>query len=56
MSWFILVGDDSGHKYVIPEDKREEWWDFIDAEDYDVEFPSYATMVEGSFRFKEWEG
>jgi hypothetical protein len=53
MPWFILVSDDSGHDYVIPESKSEDWEAWLDEED---DLPDYATRVEGDFRFREWEG
>ena len=46
MTKYCLVSDDSGHDYVIPSDKRTEWYDF-DFSDYDFNLPDYAELVEG---------
>ena len=53
-NWFVIVGDDSGHEYVIPEEKRDEFYVWVDDED-NWDEPDYATRIEGNFRFKEWE-
>ena len=51
MKKYCLVSDDSGHDYVIPSDKGSEWYS-IDFEDYDLELPDWAIMVEGGLEFE----
>lgn len=54
-TWFVLVSDDSGHRYIIPEAMRKEWDKFLDTleESYE-DVPEWATYVE-HFRFQQWE-
>ena len=47
---YCLVSDDSGHDYVIPTDKRNEWYE-LDLED-DTFIPEWAVMVEGGLEFE----
>lgn len=56
--WNLLVSDNSGHEYVIPQSKRLEWESFLeipedDEKSWDV--PYWAEEKEGFFRFKEYE-
>lgn len=51
--WYVLVSDDSGHEYVIPEDKEEEFYGWVDEELPDP--PEWAYQKEGFFRFKQFE-
>lgn len=51
MKKYCLVSDDSGHDYVIPTNKRNEWYDF-DFEDYDFNLPDWAIRVEGGLEFE----
>lgn len=51
-TWFILVKDDDGHSYVIPETYREQWNKWV--ESTSDRLPSYASWVDG-IRFKQWE-
>lgn len=54
--WFILVRDDSGHQYVIPEEKKTDWDDWLnDEECYTYgQLPNYAIRIDGYLRFKQW--
>lgn len=52
--WHVLVSDESGHDYVIPEGREGEFEDLINDEDLE-EFPAWADLKEGLFRFKEYE-
>jgi len=51
MKKYCLVSDDSGHDYVIPSDKRNDWYDF-DFADYDFDLPDWAIMVGGGLEFE----
>lgn len=54
--WFILVGDESGHEYVIPENKSEEWEKWLESEEAELgDVPEWADKKEGLFRFKQYE-
>jgi len=56
--WYILVSDDSGHYYVIPENKSEDWNKFLQIPEDDPlswDVPEYAKRKEGFFRFKIYE-
>lgn len=51
---YRLVGDNDGHEYVIPVDKSDAWYAFLDSSDYDygVE-PDYAIRVDGRLTFTD---
>jgi hypothetical protein len=49
--WYVLVRDDSGHTYVIPQNRGYEWERMVDTME---EIPEWATRV-GPIRFKRWE-
>lgn len=53
--WYILVGDNDGHDYVIPSNKLREWWLFLeDEEAYSYgPLPRWAERVEG-IEFQVW--
>ena len=56
--WYVMVYDDSGHRYVIPEDKLEDWENWLNLEESNEDSwiePHYAKRIEGRLRFKEWE-
>ena len=40
-----IVRDDSSHRYVIPSDRRHEWWAWVDSGDWDE--PYYAIRMDG---------
>ncbi len=53
--WFRIVADDSGHDYVIPSDKAEEWDAFLsgDVDTWDV--PEWAIRIDGGpLVFQVW--
>lgn len=39
--------DDDAHWYLVPEDKAEEFWEFVDNIDEDPEPPVGAEMIDG---------
>ncbi|MEE9481882.1 hypothetical protein [Methylobacterium ajmalii] len=49
---FILVSDDAGHSYVIPEDRKDDWdtWRFGCGDDAG-DGPMFAVRVEGEMTF-----
>jgi hypothetical protein len=53
-----LVDDDSGHYYVIPAEKREEWDKWIDSEAWeDGDVPAWAerlNMHQINYTFTDW--
>jgi hypothetical protein len=54
---YILCQDDDGHWYVIPSDKEDEFYDWVDKEDPKVSL-NYAEEVGGSpslVTFTEYE-
>ena len=48
---YQLVSDDSGHDYVIPSDKSDDWYDF-DFEDDNFRLPPWAVRIEGGLEFE----
>mgnify|MGYP000889178198 CR=1 len=45
----ILVQDEDSHWYVIPENKKEEWYKFFEDEEYPYkDLPNWAERVNGS--------
>jgi len=58
MKEHILIQDNDCHWYVIPDDKRQEWFAWCESENYGYEdLPSWANEVGGSpclVKFKEW--
>lgn len=51
---YIIVGDNSGHDYVIPMPQREHWDAWIGSDDWAAGVtPPYAMRVEGTLTFKE---
>lgn len=53
---FIQVKDDSGHRFVIPFERRDEWDEWVqDDTEAGWEVPEYAVGVDGGdVVFKEW--
>ena len=65
MTWHRLVSDNDGHEYVIPADKTEKWWAYIEAIDKywspfsshegdPPEEPEWAHEIGGVLLFREW--
>lgn len=66
---YVLVTDDSSHWYVIPADKQDEWWDWVEysmkfwdqqlyLENPDIEdptLPDWAEEVGGAPSLVEFE-
>lgn len=50
---YRLVGDDSGHDYVVPVDKTDEWYQWMDSEAAELgdEPPEWARIIAGTFTF-----
>lgn len=45
---FVLSSDDSGHEYLIPEDKSGEWNEFLDNPEMPyMDLPEWADRFEG---------
>lgn len=56
--WHVLVSDNSGHEYVIPQEKQEEWDAFMEIPEDDErswDVPEWAEQKEGYFRFKQFQ-
>jgi hypothetical protein len=55
---YILVRDDDGHWYVIPDKNLSSWCSWLNSEDYENGvIPEYAKEVGGSqtlVKFKNW--
>lgn len=43
---YILIQDNDGHWYVIPDKEQDTWWDWCELDLADV--PDFATHVGGS--------
>lgn len=62
---YALMQDDSCHWYLVPWDKKDEFWEYIDAvENYDYngeepypQKPEWAKAIDGpqSLAIIEWE-
>lgn len=52
--WYIEVCDDDCHYYVIPEEKKEDWYQWLEEDPDYAYLPEYAEQVE-HFRFQKWE-
>jgi len=52
---YTEVNDESGHYYVIPVNKIEDWRSFVDDyENFDV--PDWALFVDGgALTFEKWK-
>lgn len=52
---YILVSDNSGHDYIIPSDKGDEWYDWLELSEDDPNcyvLPEYAKKIEGGLEFE----
>jgi len=55
---FMIVSDDDGHTYVIPEEKDKEWFAFVEDPNYGyIDEPEWARRINGkeSIRFPSYE-
>lgn len=51
---YVIVGDDSGHEYVIPMARRSDWTAFMESDEpASGEVPAYAMRIEGTLTFKD---
>jgi hypothetical protein len=53
---YKLVSDNSGHDYVIPVEKSDDWYKFMDLDEDDPaswDVPEWARMVEGGLTFTD---
>lgn len=49
---YMIVGDDSGHEYCIPEERLREWDTFLETEAaLSGDEPAWAMRLEGTFTF-----
>lgn len=54
--WFIYVTDEDSHRYIIPKEKESEWYKFFEDEDYPYkELPNWAVVINGPWKFKNYE-
>ena len=44
-----LSSDNDGHYYLFPDDKRKDWWDWVDSRSEDV--PDWAKRIDGYTHF-----
>lgn len=52
---YTIVGDDSGHQFCIPLNRRKEWFEWLEAPEGSVrdDAPPYAMRIEGTFSFTD---
>ena len=43
---YILISDDSGHDYVIPSIKSQDWYKWLSLLEEDINLPNWAKRVE----------
>ena len=54
-TWYREITDDDGHRYIIPVDKTDDWYEWLGGVEDDPEPPEWATPVDGgSAQFTEW--
>lgn len=56
---FIIVGDNSGHDYVIPLDKQDNWSAFMSIDEDDPtawDVPKWARRINGPWTFTDPQG
>lgn len=46
---YRLGSDGDGHYYLFPDDKRKDWWDWVDSRSEDV--PDWAKRIDGYTHF-----
>lgn len=49
---YCTVGDDSGHEYFCPVDRKEDFYKWVYSDD-DSETPAYATRIDGRLTFAD---
>lgn len=52
MKKYCLVVDDSGHDYVIPAERKFEWYRLLDLPEEEFDLPNWAKMVGGGLEFE----
>lgn len=46
---YTIVSDESSHKYLIPADRRDQWYSFLDSEEAELgRTPDWARQIEGA--------
>lgn len=45
-----IKSDDDGHYYLIPADREDDWWAWVQAPDADPEGPPWARRIDGPHR------
>jgi len=56
--WHALVSDNDGHEYVIPLDKVDEFYAWVEStcdDDSEDNEPAWAVRKEGTFQFKQYK-
>jgi hypothetical protein len=52
---YRIVGDDSGHKYVIPIARETHWEKWVGSEAWaDGDVPDYAECIDGTFQILDY--
>ena len=46
---YRIVGDDSGHDYIIPVARSAEWDAWVGSELWENELPEWAERIDGNF-------
>lgn len=49
---YCEVSDDDGHHFLIPADEREEWYNWVDSQDWDNK-PEWAVRIDGRLSFTD---
>lgn len=51
---YIIVADDSGHEYYIPEDKADTWQEWLALPEPECwQVPDWAVRIDGHFTFSD---
>lgn len=51
---YCIVGDDSGHEYYIPDNRKDAWYSWLESElAENGEVPEYASRIDGRFTFTD---
>lgn len=53
---YFLAGDNSGHEYVVPVGRKEEWFAWLEIPEDDErswDVPEYAKQVDGGLTFTD---
>jgi hypothetical protein len=53
---YCIVGDQSGHDYFVPVERKEEWMSFLELDEDDPgswDVPEWAERIDGTFTFTD---